>query len=141
MDFEGLAELLVPLAFFGIIGGLIALRMLKPYGDKILQLIKEIQKDRHEALSETRDLQHVRDRLDMLAERQDFLEALVENRLDEDEQEELERIRRRELGRGTGDPASRDVDARLGDRTSAAGEGETARGGAGDASGAKGGEA
>lgn len=102
MDFTGLAELLVPLVFLGIIGGLIALRMLRPYGDRILELIREIQEDRHQALSETRDLQALRDRIDMLAERQDFLETLVERRLDESEQAELERIRREELGPSAG---------------------------------------
>lgn len=102
MDFTGLAELLVPLVFLGIIGGLIALRMLRPYGDRILELIREIQEDRHQALSETRDLQAIRDRIDMLAERQDFLETLVERRLDESEQAELERIRREELGPSAG---------------------------------------
>lgn len=98
MDYEGLAELIVPLVMFAIIGGLIALRMLKPYGNRILELIKEIQQDRHQALEETRDMQTIRDRLDMLTERQDFLEALLRSRLDEEEREEIERLRRRELG-------------------------------------------
>lgn len=98
MDFEGLAELLVPLVFLAIIGGLIALRMLKPYGNRILELVREIQQERHQALAETRDMQTIRDRLDMLAERQDFLESLMQHRLDDEEQEELERIRREELG-------------------------------------------
>jgi uncharacterized membrane protein YgcG len=102
MDFEGLAELLVPLVFLGIIGGLVALRMLRPYGDRILELIREIQQERHQALAETRDLQALRDRIDMLAERQDFLETLVERRLDESEQAELERIRREELDPSAG---------------------------------------
>lgn len=102
MDFEALAELLVPLTLFAIIGGLIALRMLRPYGDRILELIREIQQERHQALSETRDLQALRDRLDMLAERQDFLETLVERRLDDTEQAELERIRREELDPSAG---------------------------------------
>ncbi len=97
MDFEGLAELLVPLVFLAIIGGLVALRMLKPYGTRILELIREIQQERHQALAETRDMQAIRDRLDMLAERQDFLEALLQHRLDDEEQEELARIRREEL--------------------------------------------
>jgi hypothetical protein len=85
MNIEALAGIIIPLAFFAVVGGLIALKMLKPYGDRILELIKEIQKDRHAALSETRDLQQVHDRLDMLAERQEFLEALVKNRLDAEE--------------------------------------------------------
>lgn len=97
MDFEGLAELLVPLVFLAIIGGLVALRMLKPYGNRILELIREIQRERHQALAETRDMQAIRDRLDMLAERQDFLEALLHHRLDDEEQEELARIRREDL--------------------------------------------
>ena len=133
MDFEGLAELIVPLALFGIIGGLIALRMLKPYGDKILQLVREIQKDRHEALSETREMQSIRDRLDMLAERQDVLEALVKHRLDEDEQRELEELRRRalspEAGGGEADGPAR---ARQGP---AGPGGREEPGGAGDATG------
>lgn len=102
MDFEGLAELLIPLTFLAIVGGLIALRMLKPYGNRILELIKEIQEERHQALAETRDMQQIRDRLDMLAERQDFLEALVKHRLDDEEQERLERLRREELGPAAG---------------------------------------
>lgn len=143
MDFEGLAELLVPLALFAIIGGLVALRMLRPYADRILELIREIQEDRHRTLSETRDLQAIRDRLDMLAERQDFLETLVERRLDAGEQAELERIRREELDPSAGlrspDLAS---GPRAGGADGARGEGPTGRdagsgsgGGSADASG------
>lgn len=98
MDYEGLAELIVPLVMFAIIGGLVALRMLKPYGNRILELIKEIQQDRHQALEETREMQTIRDRLDMLTERQDFLEALLRSRLDDEERKEVERLRRQELG-------------------------------------------
>lgn len=100
MDFEGLAELLVPLAFLGIVGALIALRMLKPYGNRILELVREIQEERHQALAETREMQQLRDRIDTLAERQDFLETLVEHRLDEGEQARLERIRREQMRSG-----------------------------------------
>lgn len=120
MDFEGLAELLVPLVFLAIVGGLVALRMLKPYGNRILELVREIQEERHQALAETREMQTIRDRLDMLTERQDFLEALIQHRLDDEDREALARIRREELdgpaGRqeletgdlpGRGDPADR----------------------------------
>lgn len=102
MDFEGLAELLIPLVFLAMVGGLVALRMLKPYGNRILELIREIQEERHQALSETRDLQVIRDRLDMLTERQDFLESLLHRRLDEEERKELDRLRWDELGAGPG---------------------------------------
>ena len=102
MDYEGLAEIIVPLAMFAIIGGLVALRMLKPYGNKILELVREIQQDRHQALEETREMQTVRDRLDMLAERQDFLEALLRSRLEEDERKQVEQLRREELGSAGG---------------------------------------
>lgn len=127
MDFEALAEVLVPLAFFAIVGGLIALKMLKPYGDRILELIKEIQKDRHQALSETRDLQQVHDRLDMLAERQDFLESLVKNRL---EAEELPRGP--ETGRLAGAASERSGEGVEEDATAepAAGSGSPPSGGA-----------
>lgn len=102
MDFEGLAELLIPLVFLAMVGGLVALRMLKPYGNRILELIREIQEERHQALSETRDLQVIRDRLDMLTERQDFLESLLHRRLEEEERQELDSLRRDELGSGPG---------------------------------------
>lgn len=111
MDFEGLAELLVPLALFAIVGGLIALRMLKPYGDRILELVREIQQERHQALTETREMQHLRDRVEMLAERQDFLESLVERRLDGDEQARLERMRREQVEPGRGEAGVEGADA------------------------------
>ena len=102
MDFEGLAELLIPLVFLGIVGGLVALRMLKPYGNRILDLVREIQEERQQALADTRELQTIRDRLDMLTERQDFLESLLRHRLDEEEKEELEGLRPGELEGGGG---------------------------------------
>ena len=111
MDFEGLAELLIPLLFLAMVGGLIALRMLKPYGNRILDLIREIQEERHQALSETRDLQTIRDRLDMLTERQDFLEALLRQRLDDVDRDELERIRGTELGSGSATSGSTGLEA------------------------------
>lgn len=123
MDFEGLAELLVPLALFAIVGGLIALRMLKPYGDRILELVREIQQERHQALTETREMQHLRDRVEMLAERQDFLETLVERRLEDGEQAQLERMRREQVGSGRAESGvdGADVDG--------SGETSTGRGG------------
>lgn len=102
MDFEGLAELLVPMVFLGIVGGLIALRMLKPYGNRILELVREIQAERQQAMAETRELQTIRDRLDMLTERQDFLEALLHRRLEGEEKEALEELGPGEPGGGPG---------------------------------------
>lgn len=75
-------ELFIPIVFLLIVGGLIGLRMLKPYGNRILDLIEEMNKSRQSMLEEDRALQQIHDRLDMLAERQDFLESLVENRLE-----------------------------------------------------------
>lgn len=75
-------EMLVPIVFLLIVGGLIGLRMLKPYGNRILDLIEEMNKTRRSVLDEERSLQQIHDRLDMLAERQDFLESLVESRLE-----------------------------------------------------------
>ena len=75
-------ELFVPIVFLLIVGGLIGLRMLKPYGNRILDLIEEMNKSRQTALREERALQKIHDRLDLLAERQDFLESLVESRLE-----------------------------------------------------------
>lgn len=78
-------EMFVPIIFLLIVGGLIGLRMLKPYGNRILDLIEEMNKSRQSALEEERALQQIHDRLDLLAERQDFLESLVENRLEGEE--------------------------------------------------------
>lgn len=75
-------EMFVPIVFLLIVGGLIGLRMLKPYGNRILDLIEEMNKSRQSVLREERALQQIHDRLDMLAERQDFLESLVESRLE-----------------------------------------------------------
>lgn len=75
-------ELFIPIIFLLVIGGLIGLRMLKPFGNRILDLIEEMNRSRHSALEEERALQQIHDRLDLLAERQDFLESLVESRLE-----------------------------------------------------------
>ena len=80
---------LLPIIAVLVVGGVIGLRMLKPYGNRILDLVEEMSRSRHAILEEERTLQQIRDRLDAvddrlntLAERQDFLESLVENRLE-----------------------------------------------------------
>lgn len=79
---------LLPIIAVLVVGGLIGLRMLRPFGNRIIDLIEEMSRSRHAILEEERTLQQIRDRLhavddrlDTLAERQDFLESLVENRL------------------------------------------------------------
>ncbi len=112
-------ELFIPIVFLLIIGGLIGLRMLKPYGNRILDLIEEMNKSRQSALEEERALQRIHDRLDLLAERQDFLESLVESRIAGEEVPE-------ELPGGAGGAGSRG-----GEESRAAADRES-RGAAGD---------
>lgn len=88
---EDLVATFIPIIFLLIVGGLIGLRMLKPYGNRILDLIEEMNKSRQSMIEEERALQQIHDRLDLLAERQDFLESLVENRLEGEAPEELPR--------------------------------------------------
>lgn len=73
-------EILIPIVAILTGGGLIALFLLRPFGSRILEILEESNRSRREALHEERDLERLRERLDLLSERQDFVEALVEER-------------------------------------------------------------
>lgn len=73
-------EILIPIVAILTGGGLIALFLLRPFGSRILEIMEESNRSRREALHDERDLERLRERLDLLSERQDFVEALVEER-------------------------------------------------------------
>lgn len=71
-------EILIPITGILVGGGLIALFLLKPFGSRILDILEETNRSRRDALHDDRKLRRLHDRLDLLAERQDFVEALLE---------------------------------------------------------------
>ena len=85
-------DILIPIVGILTGGGLIALFLLRPFASRILDILEENSESRREALHEDRELRRLHDRLDLLAERQDFVEAL----LNEGAERRLEEARRSE---------------------------------------------
>lgn len=73
---------LIPIIAILTAGGVIALFALKPFGNRILDLLEESNRARQASLHEDQELRRLHERLDLVAERQDFLEALLEERSD-----------------------------------------------------------
>lgn len=73
-------DILIPIVGILTGGGLIALFLLRPFATRLLEIMEESNRSRSEALRDDRELDRLHDRLDLLAERQDFLEALLEER-------------------------------------------------------------
>lgn len=73
-------DILIPIVGILTGGGLIALFLLKPFASRILDLLEESNRSRREALRDDRELDRLRERVDLLSERQEFLEALLEDR-------------------------------------------------------------
>ena len=89
-------DILIPIVGILTGGGLIALFLLRPFGSRILDILEENNASRREALHEDRELRGLHDRLDLLAERQDFVEAL----LNEGTERKLQEARRAEDAEG-----------------------------------------
>ena len=89
-------DILIPIVGILTGGGLIALFLLRPFGSRVLDILEENNASRREALHEDRELRGLHDRLDLLAERQDFVEAL----LNEGAERRLEEARRAKEERG-----------------------------------------
>lgn len=73
-------EILIPIVAILVLGGLVALRILKPFGNRLLDLLERIHRDRQETRLDDSELDRLRERMDLLAERQEFLEAILTGR-------------------------------------------------------------